>query len=392
MLSLNGADLADSEDPAGRKHTISRRGAPSGVPRLLRYVLAVAAIVVAWDALLFRSGLYYRWVEPRSTAGTTRSAIRVVRGSYEPGRRNVLVLGNSRIGEGFSSLLADEATADTGLHFINAAIPGTDPRVWYYVLREIDPRAERFAALVVPIRYDPVELSAPSADYPLDIAYLAPLLRLTDIVDFPSSFDDPTLQQRARRAILFPAQPMRDDMAALLASPSQRRHEVRESRRRHLGDLLRYGGRAEALPDLALDPDTLQLLDWQGREAELKPKLSGYFAALSSPHSGEAARASNERYYRQWLRRIADVYRANGVPVIAIEVPRGPFHGAHAATPTAAGTVAELAAAGLLILLPGDSFVDLEQPRYFFDDLHMNRAGREQFSPRLARLVAAALH
>jgi len=53
--------------------------------------------------------------------------------------------------------------------------------------------------------------------------------------------------------------------------------------------------------------------------------------------------------------------------------------------------VADLIAAGTLMALPGDSFADLEQPRYFFDSLHMNRAGRERFSPRLAQFVAAAL-
>lgn len=385
--------MAGSEDTGEGEVVASRGVVASGVVRLLGYVLAMVAVVIGWDALLFRSGLYYRWIEPQSTAGTTRSAIRVVDQTYDQGRQNVLVLGNSRIGEGFSPVLADEATAGTGLHFINAAIPGTDPRVWYYLLRQLDPRAERFAALVVPVPYDPGGTAAAPADYPLDVAYLAPLLRLKDFADFPSSFDDSALTQRARRAILFPAQPMRDDIAALLASPLQRRRDLRMWQWRHVGDVLRYGGRAEALPDLALDSGTLQPLDWQGREAELKPKLSGYFAALSPPPkpSGEA-RARNDRYYREWLRRIAGPYSAHAIPVIVIEVPRGPFHGTHAPAPAATGAVAELAAAGLVTVLPGGSFVDLEQPRYFFDSLHMNRAGRERFSPRLARLVAAALH
>lgn len=385
--------MASFGDPGESGGSTSRDAAASGVARLFLYALAIAAIVVGWDALLFRSGLYYRWIEPRSTAGTTRGAIRVVEHSYDLGRRNVLVLGNSRIGEGFSSVLADEATKGAGLHFINAAIPGTDPRVWYYVLRQVDAQAEHFAAVVVPVPYDPETVAAPPADYSLDIAYLAPWLRLDDFLDFPASFDDPSLTQRARRAIAFPGQPMREDVAALLASPLQRRRDVSIWRRHYVGDALRYGGRAEALPDLALDPKTLQPLDWLGREAELKPKLSGYLAALASPpHPSAQARARNDDYYREWLRRIAQPYRAHGVPVIVIEVPRGPFHGAHAAVPAAAGAVAELAATGLLTVLPGDSFVDLEQPRYFFDGLHLNRAGREQFSPRLARLVATALH
>lgn len=384
--------MASFGGPGQIEGSTSRGTAASGVARLFGYALAMAAIVAGWDALLFRSGLYYRWIEPRSTAGTTRSALQVVERTYEPGRRNVLVLGNSRIGEGFSSALADEAAAGSGLHFVNAAIPGTDPRVWYYLLRQVDPQAERFAAVVVTVPYDAGALAAAPADYPLDVAYLAPLLRLQDLLDFPASFDAAGMVQRARRAIVFPAQPMHEDIAALLAAPLQRLRDVRAWRRHHVGDVLHYGGRAEALPELELDPATRLPLDWQGREAELKPKLADYFAALSSPPKPSAqARQSSDRYYRQWLGRIARPYRAHGVPVIVTEVPRGPFHGAQAARPTPTGAVAELAAAGLLKVLPGDSFVDLEQPRYFFDALHMNRAGRERFSPRLAQLVAAAL-
>jgi len=358
---------------------------------LLRLVVIVAAILIGWDALLFRSGLYYRWLEPQSTAGTTRAAIRVANESYAPDRRNVLVLGNSQIGEGFSQELADTATAGSGLHFINAAIPGTDPRVWYYLLRQLDPQAQRFAAVVVPAPYDASTQLSARANYPLDIAYLTPLLRLGDLADLPTSFDDPNLAARARRAILFPAQPLRDDITALLAAPVDRIQHLRSWRKHYLPSFLRYPGHAEALPDLVLDPKTLQPVNWGDDEAALKPRLSAYFNALAAAPPTAAVRASNERYSREWLTRIAAPYAAHGIPVVLITVPRGPWH-AQIQPPQPGGVVAELIAAGTLSALPGDSFVELEQPRYFFDSLHMNRVGRERFSPLLAQHVAALLH
>ena len=101
------------------------------------------------DLSLFRSGLYYRWAEPDSTAGSVVRAQMTIRHDYEPDRRNVLVLGNSRIGEGFSALLADAASGNDDLHFINGSIAGTTPRVWYYLLRAIDPDANRFSAIAL---------------------------------------------------------------------------------------------------------------------------------------------------------------------------------------------------------------------------------------------------
>ena len=357
---------------------------------LLRLVVAGAVLLMAWDALLFRSGLYYHWVEPASTAGMTRSAIRLIDRSYVADRRNVLVLGNSRIGEGFSQRLADDATQGSGLHFLNAAIPGTDLRTWYYLLRRIDPRSERFAAVVLQIAYDPGEPTNVQADYPLDIAYLTPLLGLRDLVDFPGTFDDPALAERARRAILFPAQPLRDDIAAFLAAPNERFEHIREWRKYYVSSAVQYPGREQALPDLPLDPNTLQPTNWDGVEEKLKPQLSKYFASLRARPTA-AIHASNERYFREWLARIAEPYRAHDIPVIVIRVPRGPWH-AVLPTPPPAGAVADLIDAGMLKALPADSFVGLEQPRYFFDSVHMNHAGRERFSPMLAQRVAALLH
>jgi len=66
---------------------------------LLLFVALLMIVVASCDALVFRSGFYQRTVmEPESTAGATLDAIAVIRRFYAPGRKNVLVLGNSRVG------------------------------------------------------------------------------------------------------------------------------------------------------------------------------------------------------------------------------------------------------------------------------------------------------
>jgi len=121
---------------------------------LIRLCAATAACLLLVDALLFRSGAYYDWIKPTSTAGSVVGATKLIARYFEPARRNVLVLGNSQIAEGFWASEADAATAGTGLHFLNGAIAGTDPRVWYYLLRRVDPHADRFAAIALMVDYD----------------------------------------------------------------------------------------------------------------------------------------------------------------------------------------------------------------------------------------------
>jgi hypothetical protein len=40
-----------------------------------------------------------------------------------------------------------------------------------------------------------------------------------------------------------------------------------------------------------------------------------------------------------------------------------------------------------LVLLGSEPFVDLEQPQFFFDFLHLNADGRKTFSVRLAEML-----
>ena len=55
------------------------------------------------------------------------------------------------------------------------------------------------------------------------------------------------------------------------------------------------------------------------------------------------------------------------------------------------GTLRELAASGELVLLDQHLLDELEQPELFGDALHMNAAGGERFSLKLAREVRRAL-
>lgn len=358
---------------------------------ITRLVVVALLVVVVFDALVFRSSFYWRWLEPGSVAGSTRNALRLVEATTMPGRRNVLVVGNSRIGEGLSMALADQTVTDKRLHFVNGFIPGSDLRIWYYLLREVDPDARRYSAIVLATPLAAEEELGKMANRAADINYLAPLLRLGDLPSFASSFDDPVLRNQAARAILFPMQPMRRDLMAFLSAPLDRYRKSRVHEKDYVPNYLRYLGRNEALPDLPIDPSTRLPAHWSGVDERMRRGLTEhYFRWLHAKPPGETV-ASNERYYRYWLDRIVERYQRTGVPIILIAVPRGPWHGSEGSVRAPGGAIGELIAAGKVLALPGDTFTDVEKPPYFFDQEHMNRAGRERFTVRLAQRLQSLL-
>src|SRR5437773_7734764 len=100
------------------------------------WTLATLLGFVAIEALLFRTGWYYRYLEPSSSAGQVEAYLRwLTRRSSTP---EVLVLGDSRVHHGLSAPVADAAVGGK-LHFWNFGIAGTLPRDWYYMLRDADP-------------------------------------------------------------------------------------------------------------------------------------------------------------------------------------------------------------------------------------------------------------
>jgi lysophospholipase L1-like esterase len=88
-------------------------------------------------------------------------------------------------------------------------------------------------------------------------------------------------------------------------------------------------------------------------------------------------------YRSLWIGDITARYREHGVPVIVFQMPRGPYHMQMVPALPANGAYAAMADAGQVKLLDATTFVDLEQPQYFFDQIHLNSAGRRKLSERL---------
>jgi hypothetical protein len=122
-----------------------------------RNLLLGAVAFVFLDGIIFHTWLYTSILAPDSYAGRLAPITRAEKQRAPSGLKEVLVLGDSRIAEGFSTAVADELGSPAGLKFVSLAEPASTIVIWHYLLREVDPTAQRYSAIVIPygVGYEP---------------------------------------------------------------------------------------------------------------------------------------------------------------------------------------------------------------------------------------------
>src|SRR5262249_40540108 len=135
-------------------------------------------------------------------------------------RENIVVtLGDSRFA--YSPRLANQRSFHNGYVFRHAGLGGTNPRTWFYMMRDLDPTADHYRALVIglPSLDDDDEPVNPSNDG-RDLHYVAVRLRLADTLDFARSFEDTRLRWIALRGGIFKGFVLQRDIQEFLAAPA----------------------------------------------------------------------------------------------------------------------------------------------------------------------------
>jgi hypothetical protein len=351
--------------------SLRRRPRPLHVRRNL--LLGIAAFICV-DGALFHSGLYVSILAPSSYAGRISRITRAEKKRASSGLKEVLVLGDSRIAEGFSATLANQLGSPAGLKFVSLAEPAASANTWYYMVREVDPTARRYAAIVIPygIGYEPN-----SAD-PLRISMTAPLLRYGDCFHFASGFQRTSGRLRAFIASILRGSAYQDDVADLLAHPVARMTSIRQGDKMH--PAREYKGRDYDLVGTSYDPTTGQVT--------FAPKLteaqrSAFRKSLIQPSQSDTEYSL--KLQRDWIPRIMDRYAHSPTAIVLTPLPRGPFlelaglsKGYESVLPTSVIQRTSFA-------MPGHTFDFLEQPEYYFDAFHLNAKGRRNSRTRLYR-------
>lgn len=322
-------------------------------PALLASLLGYAAI----EGAVFRSGLYARYTSPESTTSQLEVKLNneIARKKEGP---QILSVGDSRMA--LVPRIANKLTAETGFTVGSIALAGTTPRVWYYMLRDIDPDANRYRAVVIGM--DTFDDAETVEDYSLresDLNYLLHRLRWSDFPEFVRSYKLRPFQQRAARGLIFKGSVYQRDFQQFLLDPQARIYiadlTYRDSHIWHYD----YIEADQRVPDTP--PAPIQQPQDIGRYGD---------------------------YLKYWLTRIADRYRDSPTKLVFVRLPRTPWPGSAAPPTKADSSVRTLAQRPNVVLIAPDMFDFLQRPEYFKDPLHLNQTGLNLFTEKLARELA----
>lgn len=357
-----------------------------GVARGALWAILTLAAFFAADAFLFRTGWYRELLEPDSSAGTLESALYWLNHTTPPKVPDVLVVGDSRIAEGFSARTA-ASTLNQRLHFRNFGVGGATPRVWYYTLRDADPERRRFAAIVLALdNYSDRDWWADFENRTTDQNYLVMRLGLGDCFDFALSLQDHSLRHRSLFGCIFRGMILRNDVQAFLAAPRTRIAHAGDWLAHGLGYTSDYTGMAENLRGLSVDWSTRTVHFPDGVSQTTRENVEKFVVPEPVAPRGEVA-----RYRRRWLGAILDLYKDSPTRLIFLQLPRAPIVDPHAPAGPSPRFVETAAASPRVTVLPAETFTDFERPELFADGLHLNRDGRPLFSERLATTVETVL-
>ncbi|MBV9149443.1 MAG: hypothetical protein JO024_06245 [Candidatus Eremiobacteraeota bacterium] len=273
--------------------------------------------------------------------------------------------------------------ASRRLQFINAAVPGTTPRCWPFLVRAIDPHADRYRAVIIPLdtyRDDDSAVGAiDGAQRRQDLHYIVYEVGLDDVPVLARDFRGYGIF--AAIDVLLRGPLLRDDFQNLINAPPAR-----------LASLARFDADPQA--------DPLPRLRWRtldGLRVDFSNGSISYPPGADSVERMELAREllrvpraspSYAAYRREWLGRLLEHYRGTSTAVVFVRIPAQPIARPEPQPPN--GTTLDFANRGARVI-PQGPYRALERPALFDDHDHLNAAGAIRFSGLLGHDVAAVL-
>lgn len=360
----------------------------AGMSGPLRGALEAAAALALFfllDKAIFNPGTYGKVLEPNSSAGLAETHLAALDQPAPGAGPEVLVVGDSRIAEGFSSRLAGAASGGR-LRFRNFGLGGTTPRVWSWLIREADPDRRRFRAVAIALDdYSDADWFFNLEDNVADERFIAMRLGPAACADFSMSMETWESRLQALFGCLFRGSTLRNDFQAFLLDPAKRIRTADDWRLHGEGYLADYDGRAGSLAGMTVDWNARTIQFPPGIAPEVQDNVRKFVTKERVAQKGLVG-----RYRREWLGRIVDYYRGSETKIVFLQLPRGPLPDPSQADPRPRFLDSVSGNPGVAVL-PAETFVDLERPDVFFDGLHLNSEGRRIFSRRLAEQTERAL-
>ena len=348
---------------------------------ILAFLLGTFAFLLV-EAFLFRTNLYRRALLPFSTTGSLEMVLDAERTRPIRHPNQILAVGDSRMA--LRIWLANRL--GTKYTFAFAGIAGSLPRVWSYLIRDIDPTRNRYAAILLPVEDYDDEDWEDIGNRSTDLRYLIYRLRYSDLPEFASSFTTNDLKMAAARGILLRGMVLKDDLTDFLNNPARRIDLVSGQTRSWYGVQEDFVGSNQSMEGLTID--------WATRRATYPARLNAAErrmvdeVLLRGTTSQTGIKAA---YMRQWFGKIIDQYQGSRTKVIFYRMPRGPLLRPAGWVKKKTHSIRDLAAKPNTILLDEHLFDLLEKPKFFMDPLHLNAEGCRLFTEILTRKVSQVL-
>jgi hypothetical protein len=360
--------------------------------KILLPLLVALLAFIGLDALVFRSGLYSRELSPSSIGGAGYYTQYFEKRRPADSTHDVLMTGDSRMGEGFSSQLANGFPESGGYHFVQEGIPGSDLRVWYYLLKDLDPAANRYRAIVLSVssfRHVLANESAPE-DRILDADILGPIIPASDFLDLANHYPTPSIRGQVWARTAIAAANYRMDFQDFLLHPVERISLVKWRRKVGSGYASDYTGHPESMEGLAMDPATHALTYPERLSPAEREAVERRFNVPPPGGSDE-----QDNYIAYWLARICERYAHSGTTVVLVRMPASPLPAAFQEDrKPLANFLTVVQGRPNVVVVPETTFLELESPGYFFDTNHLNALGRKTFTRQvvdtLPRLLPGA--
>ena len=350
---------------------------PYRKPSVAARVAAAALFFALVEAGVFHSGFYASLAQPDSSAGRVQGTLYNERRREISTPNQVLAVGDSRMS--FRPKAAHEHTAGSGYSFANIMVPGSSPRCWYYMLREVDPGRNKYSAILIPITDYDDDDSEDMANRAADLHYLAPLLRLSDIADFSFSFPTWEMRWEAFRGILLRGWTFQRDFQALLVDFPERAKAIQWTREESARAIYNYVYSDRSLKGLRVDYATRTIHYPEGLTEAEHEVISENLLRNAEPHTGHHA-----AYRRRWFGKMIDYYRGSRTKLIVLRAPRGPVVRPDLAVDEPDSSIREMARRGDILLMNEKVFDELERPELYVDGVHLNGPGSLRFTILIA--------
>lgn len=342
--------------------------------------------VFGLDALAFRTRYYASNLKPDSTTGLFELILwREQQAQKALGDNVVLTLGDSRFG--IVPKISNALAGETGYVFRSAGVAGTDARSWYYMLRDLDPSANRYRAIVFGVD----DYSDEDGPYEPDddiraLHYCIARLRVTDVFDFARSFYSFSEKMEALRGGLLKGVVYQADLHEFLASPKSRIREVKFRRGGFEEWTYNFLGTDASMAGLTIDWSKLTAQFPPGATPNQRETVESFLLRRPEPQSGRLG-----AFRREWFGRIVDRYRNSRTKIVFLRLPRGPIPRPAWLARPAGSAIREFGARSNALLMDENIFEPLEHPEFFADGMHMNKPGVALFSSKLAREIGVML-